>query len=107
MGTAAGVLFSVLFTVLQRTSAAYDPAVRTVVQLSIVCLFFGVIDALMLLTTFGQLQLDTNARGVMRIIAENPSRQTFWNLKQTRRNKIQGCHLFCDLHGGLLLVVWC
>ncbi|KAJ7833181.1 hypothetical protein B0H13DRAFT_2111321 [Mycena leptocephala] len=80
MGTAAGVLFSVLFTVLQITSAAYDPAVRTVVQLSIVCLFFGVIYALILLTTFGKLQLDTNAPGVMPIIAENPSRETFWNL---------------------------
>ncbi|KAJ7718141.1 hypothetical protein B0H16DRAFT_1387856 [Mycena metata] len=75
MGTAAGVLFSVLFTVLQITSAAYDPAVRTVVQLSIVCLFFGVIYALVLSVTFGKLQL-----GVMRIITENPSREAFWNL---------------------------
>ncbi|KAJ7025691.1 hypothetical protein C8F04DRAFT_132369 [Mycena alexandri] len=74
MGTAAGALFSVLFTVLQISSAAYDPAVRTVVQMSIVCLFFGVIYALVLSATFGKLQL-----GVMHIITENSSRETFWN----------------------------
>lgn len=51
-----------LFTVLQITSAAYDPAIRMVVQMSIVCLFFGVIYALVLSATFGKLQL-----GVMRV----------------------------------------
>ncbi|KAJ7713615.1 hypothetical protein B0H16DRAFT_541909 [Mycena metata] len=75
MGTAAGVLFSVLFAVLQITSAAYDPAVRTVVQLSIVCLFFGVLYALILSAAFGKLQ-----SGVMHIITENLSSETFWNL---------------------------
>ncbi|KAJ7266089.1 hypothetical protein C8J57DRAFT_384459 [Mycena rebaudengoi] len=67
MATAAGVLFSVLFTVLQISSAAYDPAVRTVVQLSMVCLFFGVIYALMMSTTFGKLELAPKAPGLMRV----------------------------------------
>ncbi|KAF7363115.1 hypothetical protein MVEN_00663900 [Mycena venus] len=56
MGTGAAALFSVLFTILQISSAAYDPVVRTVVQLSIVCLFFGSIYAFILSMVFGKLE---------------------------------------------------
>ncbi|KAJ7614152.1 hypothetical protein FB45DRAFT_1036255 [Roridomyces roridus] len=54
MGTAAGILFGLLFTILQLPGASYDPVVRILVQLSMVCLFFGALFALLFSIRFGR-----------------------------------------------------
>jgi hypothetical protein len=72
----AKFISSVLFTALQMSSAAYDPIVRTVVQLSIVCLFFGGIYAFILATMFGK--MDKSPEGIiwMRVWRHSPVRST-------------------------------
>ncbi|KAF7352325.1 hypothetical protein MVEN_01196200 [Mycena venus] len=79
MGTVAGMLFGLLFTVLQISSAAYDPVVRTVVQLAMVCLFFGAIYAFILSATFGKLETDPEGIGWIRQLANHPPKNTLWN----------------------------
>ncbi|KAJ7831309.1 hypothetical protein B0H14DRAFT_3143210 [Mycena olivaceomarginata] len=78
MGAGAAVLFSLLFTILQISSAAYDPVVRTVVQLSIVCLFFGSIYAFILSPVFGKLEQAAAGPVWMRNARRAPT-DTLWN----------------------------
>ncbi|KAJ6512281.1 hypothetical protein DFH09DRAFT_1197480 [Mycena vulgaris] len=78
IGSAAGVLFSVLFTILQISSASYDPVVRTVVQLSIVCLFFGAIYAFILRMRFRKLGNEPEGHGWIRATSR-AARNPFWN----------------------------
>ncbi|KAJ7664196.1 hypothetical protein B0H17DRAFT_302835 [Mycena rosella] len=79
MRSVAGILFSVLFTILQISSASYDPMVRTVVQLSIVCLFFGAVYACILLMKFGKLEAEGAARVWIHQTIPVLPRNTFWN----------------------------
>ncbi|KAF7333376.1 hypothetical protein MVEN_02353300 [Mycena venus] len=80
MVTAAGTLFGLLFTVLQIPSAAYDPVVRTVVQLSMVCLFFGALYTVILLMSFGALNSEPQeGDDEMHIITDHCSKEGFWN----------------------------
>ncbi|KAJ7450575.1 hypothetical protein FB451DRAFT_719502 [Mycena latifolia] len=79
MGSVASVLFGVLFTILQISSAAYDPIVRTVLWLSIVCLFFGATYAVILLWTFGKLEMNTQGLDWIRQVTRPPNNR-FWNL---------------------------
>ncbi|KAJ7851444.1 hypothetical protein B0H13DRAFT_2399797 [Mycena leptocephala] len=60
------------------SSAAYDPIVRTVVQLSIVCLFFGSIYAFILYAMFGKLEQAATGPVWMRN-ARKASTDTLWN----------------------------
>ncbi|KAJ6524133.1 hypothetical protein DFH09DRAFT_188197 [Mycena vulgaris] len=79
IGSAAGVLFSVLFTILQISSASYDPVVRTVVQLSIVCLFFGAIYAFILRMRFRKLGNEPEGLGWIHQATSRAARNPFWN----------------------------
>ncbi|KAJ6523050.1 hypothetical protein B0H19DRAFT_1345705 [Mycena capillaripes] len=77
LGSAAEILFSVLFTALQISSASYDPIVPTIVQLSIFCLFFGAIYAFILSMVFGRLE---KVKGLDWIQdAERSTQNVFWN----------------------------
>ncbi|KAJ7450540.1 hypothetical protein FB451DRAFT_1527186, partial [Mycena latifolia] len=79
MVSIASVLFGVLFTILQISSAAYDLIVRTVVWLAIVCLFFGATYAVViLLRTFGKLEMNTEGLDWIRQVTR-PPRNRFWN----------------------------
>ncbi|KAF7358131.1 CULLIN-2 domain-containing protein [Mycena venus] len=78
MGRGAAVLFSLLFTILQISSAAYDPVVRAVVQLSIVCLFFGSIYAFILSAMFGKLEQAATGPDWM-LCARRAPTDTLWN----------------------------
>ncbi|KAJ7901446.1 hypothetical protein B0H13DRAFT_2028023, partial [Mycena leptocephala] len=111
MGAGAAVLFSLLFTILQISSAAYDPIVRTVVQLSIVCLFFGSIYAFILYAMFGKLEQAATGPVWMRN-ARKASTDTLWNpwiMLSLPLFWIIWCEpclcggvLFCHLHHGFL-----
>ncbi|KAJ6597513.1 hypothetical protein DFH09DRAFT_1132080 [Mycena vulgaris] len=79
MGGIAGILFGVLFTVLQISSASYDPMVRTIVQLSIVCLFFGAVYAFILSMALGKLETGTEGLVWIRQATSRATRNLFWN----------------------------
>ncbi|KAF7358134.1 CULLIN-2 domain-containing protein [Mycena venus] len=64
--------------IVQVSSAAYDPVVRAVVQLSIVCLFFGSIYAFILSAVFGKLEQANNGPAWMRRARRAPT-DTLWN----------------------------
>ncbi|KAJ7614125.1 hypothetical protein FB45DRAFT_938074 [Roridomyces roridus] len=82
MGTTAGILFTLLFTILQLPGASYDLVVRTLVQFSMVCLFFGAVFASLFAIAFGRVacgeheRLEWMHRGCGR---SRGTRNRFWN----------------------------
>ncbi|KAJ7614172.1 hypothetical protein FB45DRAFT_1036274 [Roridomyces roridus] len=79
MGTAAGVLFGMLFTILQLPGASYDPLVRILVQLSMVCLFFGALFALLFSITFGRVICEHERFEWIHRGCERGTSNHFWN----------------------------
>ncbi|KAJ7450602.1 hypothetical protein FB451DRAFT_1285635 [Mycena latifolia] len=80
MGSIAVVLFGLLFTVLQISSVSYDVVVRTVVWLSMVCLFFGATFAIILSLIFRKLATKTVGVRWIREVTR-PPKNHFWNAR--------------------------
>ncbi|KAJ6597505.1 hypothetical protein DFH09DRAFT_81940 [Mycena vulgaris] len=79
MGGIAGILFGVLFTVLQISSAAYDPIVRTIVQLAIISLLFGAVYAFILSMAFGKLEAEPEELDWTRQTTGLSAKKILWN----------------------------